>query len=148
MNAQDDNASRQFDVELRREVTGTDQIAALVSQWTGAGWLSKTDGSRLRLVLEELFSNALMHGAGLNDTTIRLSIQPLPDGMARLIWREYGPPFAPPSADVPAADERPLADQAIGGLGWPLITHYCRLESITHADGQNILRLLFGGSGN
>jgi hypothetical protein len=54
-----------------------------------------------------------------------------------LEYRDGGTAFDP-RQDLPLdSRELSLEERPIGGLGWPLILHYCRLESCHCIDGEN-----------
>lgn len=109
--------------------------------------LGITDGCALalRLVLEELVTNSIMHGvdaAGEIDPENGIHVDfYLHKGFLNFRYVDHGSPFDPRN-DLPRdAREDHLDDRPDGQLGWPLILHYCDLVDYLRADGQNRMYL-------
>jgi len=115
-------------------------------------WLEKEDalpvGAKmaLRLILEELLANAVMHGAARSGSDIRLFMSVQPNGIEIRFW-DSGIAFNPQTALPEDTREDDLDDRPIGQLGWPLILHYCSVTSYERVEGQNRLALLFQFNG-
>jgi serine/threonine-protein kinase RsbW len=96
----------------------------------------------VRLIVEELASNAIDHGAGdLSAAQHELSVNLDFDGdLVALEFRDTGAPFDPlaePAPDLDAGiDERPL-----GGLGVYLIRQLAEDIRYRREDGANILSI-------
>ncbi len=96
----------------------------------------------LRLILEELLANTVMHGAVPPGSDIRLQISALPEGV-QIRFQDSGVAFNP-ETDLPHdSREDNLDDRPVGQLGWPLILHYCSISLYERFDEQNRLTLLF-----
>ncbi len=99
----------------------------------------------LRLVLEELVTNSIMHGAADIDPTdpqygIHVDFH-FDDGFLHFRYADHGAPFDP-STDLPRdTREEDLVDRPDGQLGWPLILHYCDFLHYVRAEGQNRMTL-------
>ena len=99
----------------------------------------------LRLVLEELVTNSIMHGgAGFHrsdaETGIHVDFH-FDDGFLHFRYVDHGAPFDP-RTDLPRdAREDHLDARPDGQLGWPLILHYCDLLHYARAEGQNRMTL-------
>lgn len=106
--------------------------------------MTSAPARRLRLVVEELVTNCVAHGAAPPGSVVRLSLAVAAEGI--LIEMEDSGRSFDPRCDRPAdprntpADERPP-----GGLGWPLILTYSRVEAWQRDAERNRLRLLFHG---
>ncbi len=98
-------------------------------------------GTRLRLIVEEMLTNVIMHGEPPADGTVILVMRRTDDTTLVLDWTDPGKPFDPRS-DLPR-DTRQLMleDRRVGGVGWPLILGYCRIQGYARSDGVNRLTL-------
>lgn len=98
--------------------------------------------TRLRLVVEELLTNVLMHGDPPADGIVRLALSRPDETTLMLQWADPGRPFDPRN-DLPAdSRDAELEDRRVGGLGWPLILGYCRIQAYSRSDDQNRLTLV------
>lgn len=111
-------------------------------------WLEQEDalpiGAKmaLRLILEELLANAVMHGDAKSGSDIRLFMSVQPAGIEIGFW-DSGIAFNP-QTDLPDdSRDDDLDERPIGQLGWPLILHYCSITGYERVEGQNRLTLLF-----
>ena len=92
---------------------------------------------RLRLVVEELFVNTVMHGhGGDSDAPVDISILLAGDRVV-LTYVDVAPPFDP-FAEVhdPAAESR-LEDRRVGGLGVFLVTKFATRYEYARAGEAN-----------
>jgi len=104
-------------------------------------------GLALRLVLEELVTNSIMHGWGDDahddrDTGIHVDFH-VDGGFLHFQYVDHGSPFDPRS-DLPGdTRDQHLDDRPDGQLGWPLILHYCDLLDYAREGERNrmLLRL-------
>jgi anti-sigma regulatory factor (Ser/Thr protein kinase) len=98
---------------------------------------------RLNLLIEELFTNTVVHGGGGDsDTPVHLELGVEPASLS-LLFADRAPPFDPlawreadPST-VPAA----LEDRPVGRLGIRLVLKMASRIEYERADGWNRLRL-------
>ncbi|MEQ9489527.1 MAG: ATP-binding protein [Alphaproteobacteria bacterium] len=96
----------------------------------------------LRLILEELLANTVMHGNAAANSEIALNLAVTGDGV-KIGFRDHGVAFNP-ATDLPHdSREDTLENRPVGRLGWPLILHYCSLDKYERANGQNRLELTF-----
>lgn len=109
--------------------------------------LSRPEGERLRLVVEEITANIDMHGNAPAGSVITLISEPAENegdsAIIRLTIRDFGIAFDP-RHDLEGDDRtNELEDRGVGGLGWPLILELCDIESYERTPaGENILSLL------
>lgn len=105
-------------------------------------------GLALRLVIEELVTNSIMHGGaaarlngGRGDPDTGIHVDFHTDGnFLHFRYVDHGAAFDP-RRDLPRdAREDHLDDRPDGQLGWPLILHYCDLIAYDRKDGQNHMR--------
>ena len=104
-------------------------------------------GLALRLVLEELVTNSIMHGGTDRkdaDPETGIHVDFHVDGnFLHFRYVDHGAPFDP-RKDLPRdAREDHLDARPDGQLGWPLILHYCDLLDYGREGKQNrmVLRL-------
>lgn len=83
-----------------------------------AAGLDRIKLNRLRLAVDEIASNSIMHGyqeAGL-EGHLYVSAE-LSDGSLRIVLEDEGNPFDPSDTPTPDHVDLPLAERPIGGLG-------------------------------
>ena len=96
---------------------------------------------QLNLVLEELFVNAVRHGAceGMSDAAlIRIRLEQ--DAVVHVIFSDHGGPFdltQAPLADIHA----PLSERHAGGLGIHLVRQIMRDVSYSREGEWNVLTM-------
>ena len=97
----------------------------------------------VRLIVEELASNAIIHGAvegqqvGQHELSVNIAI----DGdLLTLDFRDEGAPFDPLSTEAPDLDVD-IMDRKIGGLGLYLIRQIAEETHYRRVDDANLLRV-------
>ena len=94
----------------------------------------------LVLILEELITNTVKHGSPPVDAPIHVTLA-RKEGEIHIGYRDNGTPFDP-NHDAPAPDlSDTLSRRRTGGLGWPLIRHYCSAIDYVREDTCNCLEL-------
>lgn len=124
-----------------------DDILELFTAWLdGEETLPMSAKMALRLILEELLANTVMHGNAAANSEIALYMAVTDDGVD-IRFRDYGVAFNP-TMDLPQdSREHTQENRPVGRLGWPLILHYCSLDKYERANGQNRLELTFKPGG-
>ena len=135
--------------EARREVLPS--TAAFVAAFCGRNGIGTTDMLRLTLVVEELFTNIVMHGYGEDGAgMIRLSLAH--DGRdVTLVCRDEAPPWDPRPAlrRLPADLDEPVEKRGVGGLGNLLVGRLVDVSDYARSNGANRLTLRYRlGSGS
>jgi len=105
--------------------------------------VAEGDALRLSLVLEELFSNTVVHGhGGDSDAPVRLRLRADASHL-ELTYEDSAPPFDPLGhvAASPVDPGASLADRPIGQLGIPLIVHMAERISYAREGDCNRIRL-------
>jgi len=105
--------------------------------------VAASDALRLTLIVEELFTNILMHGhRGDHDSSVHIELEVGPAQLA-LRFADQAPPFDPLQylAELPGLD-RPVEERRPGGLGLPLVAQMSERLEYTHVDGFNRLSLV------
>jgi serine/threonine-protein kinase RsbW len=103
--------------------------------------VARNDMLRLRLVVEELFTNTVEHGLGGQDnSTIRLELGAQAGELA-LLYEDATAPFDAPAhlARQPLNLNAALDERPIGGLGLPLIEQMAQRMRYAREDGRNRL---------
>lgn len=98
----------------------------------------------VRLIVEELASNAIVHGAvdgqhvGQHELSVNIAIE---GELLTLDFRDEGAPFDPLSTPPPDLDAD-IMDRPIGGLGLYLIRRIAEETHYRRVDNANLLRVI------
>ena len=118
------------------------RLAVLAEQAAAAAGFPRDDMLRLRLVIEELFTNTVMHGHGAaSEAPIRLTLESHA-GRVAVTYEDTGPPFDPTTV---AASEPP--GRSPGGLGLVLVKQLGRELTYTRLPDHNRLTLVIERAG-
>ncbi len=134
------------DSERRIFQARSDQLAlatAFVEDFCARQGVAPGDALRLTLIIEELFTNTLMHGhRGDHDSPVHIELDIGPTQLA-LRFADRAPPFDPLQylAKLPRLD-KPVEDRRPGGLGLPLVARMSERFDYAHVDGFNSLSLV------
>jgi len=108
----------------------------------GAG-LRREDTLRLLLIVEELFTNTVMHGyGGDSDAPVWIALEPARSGVT-LSYEDEAPPHDPLSSFTPMKTSAMLNEQPVGGLGVKLIRKLATDLSYRRERDRNCIRLTF-----
>lgn len=113
------------------------------SRFCSTHGVDRDDALRLKLVVEELFTNTVRHGHGIeSDATIRIALAFAPGGIA-IVYEDEAPGFDPTRGMTlaRAAPEAPPAMHAVGGLGLRLLGEIVRDLRYVRVAGRNRLSL-------
>lgn len=96
----------------------------------------------LQIVLEELITNSVRHGPGHDHSqgsgASSIDVHMTVDGSTvKFAYVDRATPFNPHCDLPPDTREVPVEQRDVGGLGWPLILHYCELYEYWYVDGEN-----------
>jgi anti-sigma regulatory factor (Ser/Thr protein kinase) len=134
------------DLPYRRFVARMDSMAEVrdfIDAACNSGGLGREDCLRLQLIVEELFTNTVMHGyGGDSDAPVWISLEPCAKGMA-LAYEDEGPPHDPLGSFRPMETSRMLSLQPVGGLGVKLIRELAVDVGYRRYQGRNCIRLTF-----
>ena len=127
---------------------GLARATDFVESWSLQQGVTPADALRLRLVVEELFSNTLTHGHGGNaaaQVQLRLAVDLR---HIHLDYRDEAPAFDPLSSAVdPLAEPTGATGRAPGGLGLVIIRAMAHSASYNREAGHNVLRILLARTG-
>jgi serine/threonine-protein kinase RsbW len=111
-----------------------------------AAGLKREDTLKLLLIVEELFTNTVMHGyGGESDAPVWISLEAAPTGL-RLGYEDEAPAHDPLSSFTPMKTSVMLNEQPVGGLGVKLIRKLATDLSYSRERDRNCIRLTFAGS--
>ena len=123
-----------------------DQLAlatAFVEDFCERQGVAPGDALRLTLIVEELFTNTILHGhRGDNESPVRIELGVGPTQLT-LRFEDSAPPFDPLQYLASAAPrlDAPAAERQVGGLGLPLVARMAERFEYAHVDGFNRLTL-------
>jgi serine/threonine-protein kinase RsbW len=103
----------------------------------------RADALRLTLVLEELFTNTVVHGhRGDSDAPVRLAITATATQLS-LHFEDEAPPFDPMSllARANAQRELPAEQRPVGGLGLLMVADMAERFEYERSGQRNCLRV-------
>jgi len=114
--------------------------AAAAERFANDQGLGPRDRERLRLVVEELATNTLEHGAPAAGSTIAYRLEHAP-GVVTITYADRGRPFDPRSLPVDDTTTRPPSGRE-GGHGWRIIRSWCRIADYRRDGDCNRLLLV------
>lgn len=132
-------------VRRQRIPARMDAFATLAAFAEGAArdaGFAKDDALRLRLVLEELFTNTVHHGHGGDSDQPVDVVLDVTAGQIRLTYEDTAPAFDPRTQPAP----RRAAARPVGQLGLALVRGMARELSYERVGGRNRLALSLPGS--
>lgn len=115
--------------------------AVAVDEFCRRVGLSAHDTLILRLIAEELVVNTVTHGQAAPCSAITLSLRVWPEHID-VTYADAGIPFNPLHELSAVVPDLPLPERVPGGLGWPLICHYCQTISYRRENERNCLHLV------
>ena len=119
------------------------EIRKFVEDAGTAAGLRREDTLKLLLIIEELFTNTVMHGyCGDCEEPVWIALEPTPEGL-RLSYEDEAPPHDPLSSFTPMKTSAMLKDQPVGGLGVKLIRKLATDLSYRRERDRNCIRLTF-----
>ena len=130
----------EFERLLGTELADVAALTAAFADWGGRAALTQREIFLVSVALEELVTNAIVHGLGVGRPGwVRLRIARRADDLT-IELRDNAPPFDPFQAPLPqlGAD---IDARAVGGLGIHLARTLVDECDYARADGQNVVRL-------
>jgi len=118
---------------------GLAEAIAFVEAFCADRGVAASDGLRLSLVVEELFTNTVVHGhGGGSDAPVRLVLR-ADSSHLELSYEDSAPPFDPVAhaARSPVDPAAAVADRPIGHLGLALVVDMAERISYVREDGCN-----------
>lgn len=122
--------------ELAVDGTSVSGALAEAQRFAEANALAERDGDRLRLVVEELVTNAVLHGRPPASSKIAYRFALGSEGI-EIRLDDPGAPFDPRNVPPAVAGRKKE-----GGFGWPIILTWCRIQDYQREDRRNRLVLV------
>ena len=122
---------------------GLAEAIAFVEAFCADRGVAASDGLRLSLVVEELFTNTVVHGhGGGSDAPVRLVLR-ADSSHLELSYEDSAPPFDPVAhaARSPVDPAAAVADRPIGHLGLALVVDMAERISYVRLDDRNLVVL-------
>lgn len=129
-----------LEVTLSATIDAVEQSRDALVAWLGPLSLDSYLINRIEVVLEELVSNIVRHGASASFIRVTASHR---DDEVALIVEDDGPAFDPLARSDPAQPDS-LATAQVGGLGLPLIKRLSRRVDYRRSKGVNRLEAVLG----
>lgn len=122
--------------------------AAFIEDFCAQNGVASREALRLMLIVEELFTNTVVHGyQGDCDAPIRVVLS-TESGAVSLLYEDAAPRYDPLSRLTRAVDQdATIGSRPIGGLGILLITHIAENARYAHEGGWNRLWLKLSSGG-
>lgn len=133
-------------LEVPATVGALGDIATFVLRLAGRAGLDKGAAYRLRLAVDELATNIVMHGYRGGDGRITVRGRSGPGGV-RIVIEDSAPAFDPVEGRLPPCPGVPPEDRRIGGLGIHLALTSVDEFDYAHRDGRNISTLTVKAEG-
>ena len=118
------------------------QVEVFLAEVCAGAGLTREACLRLTLLVEELFTNTVVHGHGADsDAPVRLDCE-VEAGRIALVYEDTGPPhdpFAAMASPDPGAD---VEDRPVGGLGVLLVSAMARQVEYRRAGSCNRISLV------
>ena len=127
------------DCTVLARMEGLAEAIAFVEEFCIDRGVAAGDGLRLSLVVEELFTNTVVHGhGGGSDAPVRLALRADASHL-ELSYEDSAPPFDPVAhaARSPVDPAAAIADRPIGHLGLALVVDMAERISYVRVDDCN-----------
>ncbi|UQX00237.1 anti-sigma regulatory factor [Streptomyces sp. RerS4] len=139
-------ARRAAEMQVPATVGALGEIAAFVLGLAGRACLGTRATYRIRLAVDELATNIVMHGYRGGDGRITVRGRSGPEGV-RIVIEDTAPAFDPVEGRLPPCPGLPPERRRIGGLGIHLALTSVDTFTYTRRDGRNISTLTVNAEG-
>jgi serine/threonine-protein kinase RsbW len=122
------------------------QVEAFLAEVCEAAGLDREMGLRVTLLVEELFTNTVVHGHGADsDAPVRLACEVAP-GHITLVYEDTAPPHDPFAAVASPDPAAGVQDRPVGGLGVLLVSAMAQQVEYRRAHDRNRISLVIGSA--
>ena len=128
---------------VRARMACLPEAIAFVEAFCGEHGIARSDCLRLSLLLEELFTNTVLHGhRGDSDAPVRIVLAAGPSHL-ELSYEDSAPPFDPVDHHARSAIDLAagVEDRPIGQLGIALVIEMAERINYVREDGRNRVQL-------
>jgi len=137
--------NRQFTARLAQLVA----VSVFIEEYCLLRALPREAALRLTFIVEELFTNSVLHGyGGESDASIWVGLSGAGD-MVELRYEDAAPPYDPLrrlQEGYAAPLQSTVSGRPIGGLGVFLVAQLAQNARYVHAQGRNRLTLTLAGT--
>lgn len=121
------------------------RISTFLAEVCAVAALPREGCLRLTLLVEELFTNTVMHGHGADsDAPVRLECVATV-GRIALVFEDTAPPHDPFAAVAAPDAAAGVEDRPVGGLGVLLVSSMARQVEYRRVGDKNRISLVIGG---
>jgi len=130
------------EIVLPARLSALPTMAAFIAETSARAGVPPDLGMKLTLLVEELFTNTVVHGhGGERDEPVRVGLETEP-GWVALTYEDTAPPHNPFEAVHRPDDTTDVDDRPVGGLGVLLVATLARDVEYRRAEGKNRIRLV------
>lgn len=121
-------------------------IREFVDEMSAKAGMGREDCLKLLLIVEELFTNTVVHGyRGDSDSPVWIALEPQA-GRVTLSYEDAAPAHDPLASYRPLDTTVLMAQQPVGGLGVQLIRRLAADVSYRRRQDRNCIRLTFAAA--
>jgi anti-sigma regulatory factor (Ser/Thr protein kinase) len=125
--------SREFPARLQ----AFEQVKTLIDEFGALAALGREDRHKLTIIVEELFTNTVIHGhRGDSDAPVFVTLEE-DRGELSLIYEDSAPQFDPFAAGRSGGIDATITDRRIGGLGLHITIALASKADYSYVDGRN-----------
>jgi serine/threonine-protein kinase RsbW len=118
------------------------QVGAFLGEVCAAAGLGRETCLRLTLLVEELFTNTVVHGHGADsEAPVRLECEVSP-GRVALTYEDTGPAHDPFARVIAPDAEATVEERLVGGLGVLLVRAMAQQVEYRRAGDRNLISLV------
>jgi serine/threonine-protein kinase RsbW len=118
------------------------QVDAFLAEVCAAAGLGRETCLRLTLLVEELFTNTVVHGHGADsEAPVRLECEVTP-GRVALVYEDTGPAHDPFAQMIAPAADVAVEDRPVGGLGVLLVSAMAQQVEYRRVGDRNRISLV------
>jgi serine/threonine-protein kinase RsbW len=122
-------------------------VRSFIEDVCRAAAFGEGDCAKLVLLIEELFTNTVIHGhGGDSDASVRLAFE-VADGRIALAYEDAAPPHDPFASWRPPDEASSVEERPVGGLGVVLVTNMADRLEYSYAEGRNRISAVMTRSG-
>jgi serine/threonine-protein kinase RsbW len=112
-------------------------VRSFIEEMCRAATFGRDDCAKLVLLIEELFTNTVMHGhGGDSDASVRLACE-IAGGRIALAYEDAAPPHDPFASWRPPDEGSTVEERPVGGLGVVLVAGMAERVEYSYAGGRN-----------
>jgi serine/threonine-protein kinase RsbW len=117
-------------------------VRSFIEEMCRAATFRRDDCAKLVLLIEELFTNTVMHGhRGDSDASVRLACE-VARGRIALAYEDAAPPHDPFASRRPPDEGCTVEERRVGGLGVNLVASMAERVEYSYAGGRNRISVL------